>query len=126
MKLTPKQQKFCEYYASNGNATESAKLSGYSAKTAESMGLENLRKPWIVAHLKILTQTDTDLRVSNAIERQQFLTAMMRGEIIDSDDYVKNTDRIKACCELGKLQGDYIERHQIESKNEITLRISRE
>ena len=32
MKLTPKQEKFCELYASLGNATEAAKQAGYSEK----------------------------------------------------------------------------------------------
>lgn len=48
-KLTPKQQLFVDYYLIDLNATEAAKKAGYSAKTAYSIGEENLRKPEIAA-----------------------------------------------------------------------------
>jgi phage terminase small subunit len=121
-KLSEKQRKFCEHYAKLGNATESAKLAGYSEKTAYSIGDENLRKPELQEYLKTLTQPESDKRIADAIERQQFLTEMMRGKVIESDD-AKNADRLKACVELGKLQGDYIERHQVEAVSDITIHI---
>ncbi len=106
-KLSVKQRKFCEHYAANGNATESAKLAGYSIKTAGQIGEQNLKKLEIQEYLKSLTQAETDKRIADAKERQTFLTSMMRGKIIDSDDYVKNADRLKACDLLSKLQRDY-------------------
>jgi phage terminase small subunit len=47
MKLTPKQQLFIEYYIVSMNATESAIKAGYSEKTANVVGYENLTKPYI-------------------------------------------------------------------------------
>lgn len=112
--LTLKQQRFCEYYAKNGNATESARLAGYSDKTANEQGSRLLVNVSIQEYLKSLTQPQTDKLIADAIERQRFLTEVMRGEIIDNNDgFAKNTDRIKACVELGKLQGDYIEKQTI-------------
>lgn len=46
-KLTAKQEAFCFEYVNSFNATEAAKASGYSEKTAYSIGSENLRKPEI-------------------------------------------------------------------------------
>lgn len=46
-KLTPKQQRFVEEYLVDLNATQAAIRAGYSAKTAASIGEENLRKPEI-------------------------------------------------------------------------------
>lgn len=47
-KLTDKQRSFIEHYCSNGfNATQAAKSSGYSEKTAKQQGTENLAKPII-------------------------------------------------------------------------------
>jgi phage terminase small subunit len=46
-KLTAKQQRFVEEYCADFNATQAAIRSGYSAKTAYSIGWENLRKPEI-------------------------------------------------------------------------------
>jgi phage terminase small subunit len=49
--LTTKQRLFVDYYVgkANGNATKAARLSGYSEKTARSIGQENLTKPDIQA-----------------------------------------------------------------------------
>lgn len=47
MKLTPKQQRFVEEYLIDLNATQAAIRAGYSAKTAQVIGAENLTKPII-------------------------------------------------------------------------------
>ena len=44
-KLTPKQQRFVDEYLIDLNATQAAIRSGYSEKTAKSVGHENLTKP---------------------------------------------------------------------------------
>ena len=44
-KLTEKQQRFADEYIRLGNATEAARLAGYSPKTAAVVGAENLIKP---------------------------------------------------------------------------------
>lgn len=46
-KLTPKQRRFVEEYLIDLNATQAAKRSGYSEKTAHVIGTENLSKPAI-------------------------------------------------------------------------------
>ena len=52
MKLTAKQQAFCEQYVANGfNATQAALSAGYSTKTAKQMGTENLAKPIIAEYI---------------------------------------------------------------------------
>ena len=46
-KLTPKQQRFVDEYLIDLNATQAAIRAGYSPKTAQQMGTENLSKPVI-------------------------------------------------------------------------------
>lgn len=46
-KLTPKQQRFVDEYLVDLNATQAAIRAGYSSKTANRMGSENLSKPVI-------------------------------------------------------------------------------
>lgn len=48
-KLTPKQLRFVEEYIVDLNATQAAIRSGYSTRTAEVIGYENLNKPQIAA-----------------------------------------------------------------------------
>lgn len=56
--LTSKQLQFCEAYLFHEtcrfNGTASAKLAGYSEKTADSTASENLNKPNIIKHLSYL------------------------------------------------------------------------
>ncbi len=47
MALSKKQQAFVEHYLRTWNASESARLAGYSEKSAGVIGYENLRKPQI-------------------------------------------------------------------------------
>lgn len=49
--LTPKQQRFCDEYLIDLNATQAAIRAGYSEKTAQEIGAENLSKPIIKAYI---------------------------------------------------------------------------
>ena len=103
MALTPKQQKFADYYLETGNATESAKKAGYSEKTAYSIGNENLSKPEVKSYIdERLNQIKSD-RIATIDEVMQFYTSIMRGE--EKDQFgldASLTDRIKAGQELVK------------------------
>lgn len=44
LKLTPKQKLFCKYYLISLNATDAAIKAGYSKKTADVIGIQNLGK----------------------------------------------------------------------------------
>lgn len=46
-KLTPKQERFCQEYLVDLNATQAAIRAGYAKKAAYAIGAENLRKPQI-------------------------------------------------------------------------------
>lgn len=50
--MTPKQELFVKEYLVDLNATQAAIRAGYSAKTAYSIGEENLRKPEIAEAVK--------------------------------------------------------------------------
>lgn len=51
-KLTPKQKKFVKEYQKDLNATQAAKRAGYSEKTAQEIGSENLSKPIVAEAIK--------------------------------------------------------------------------
>lgn len=51
-KLTPKQKKFIDEYLIDLNATQAAIRAGYSKKTAQGIGFENLTKPIIQAEIQ--------------------------------------------------------------------------
>ena len=51
-KLTAKQQRFCDEYLTDLNATQAAIRAGYSQKTAGVIASENLKKPNIQEYIK--------------------------------------------------------------------------
>lgn len=77
-KLTEKQERFIDFYIELGNATEAARRSGYSKRTAKQIGNENLTKLdyFIKERLKKLE----DARIAKAEEVLKYLTSVMRGE----------------------------------------------
>ena len=56
-KMTAKQKRFCDEYLIDCNAPQAAIRAGYSPKTAQAIGSENLKKPvvkkYIDEHLEI-------------------------------------------------------------------------
>lgn len=103
MKLTPKQKKFADYYIELGNASEAARKAGYSKKTADAIGRENLRKPTISAYIAERMDKQDKKRVASADEVIAFYTAVMRGEVKDQFGLDASlSDRLKACDSLMK------------------------
>lgn len=68
--LKDKMEMFCQYYIGEAklNASEAARLAGYSQKTAQRIGSENLSKPLIKARLAFL-QRDTFKKIEVTTER---------------------------------------------------------
>lgn len=132
-KLTAKQKKFAELYVVNLNATESAILAGYSAKTAKSIGQENLTKLDIKEYIQALSKPGEDKRKADIDELLILLTQIARGEIqeeyivIDTDSNGKNKarkekrpcsikDRLKAIELLGKSKMMFTDKVQIKQE----------
>lgn len=96
-KLTVKQQRFVAAYIETGNATESARRAGYSLKTAEAIGLENLGKPRIKEAIQKRLQEIDDAQIADAQEVLRFFTSAMRGDVKEEVIVVEGMgDRISA------------------------------
>ncbi|CAK1224590.1 Phage terminase [Fructobacillus cardui] len=81
MKLTVKQKRFADEYIESGNATQSAIKAGYSKKTAQQMGNENLLKPVIKNYIDERMSEMEAKRIMSATEAVQLLTSIARGEV---------------------------------------------
>lgn len=120
-KLTEKQKRFIDFYIETANATESARRAGYSKKTAEAIGLENLGKPRIKEAIDKRLKELESTRIADTKEVLETLTAVMRGEmkngfaakvdggfeVIEAPISIK--DRLKAAELLLKRQQDGVE-----------------
>ena len=78
--LTAKQQRFCDEYLIDLNATQAAIRAGYSKKTAYSIGQENLKKPEINAHIEKRMAEKEEALIAKQDEVLKYLTAVMRGK----------------------------------------------
>lgn len=83
-KLTAKQQRFCDEYLIDLNATQAAIRAGYSKKTAAVIATENLRKPYISEYIeKRMAEKEKEL-IADQDEVMKYLTAVMRRQMKDS------------------------------------------
>lgn len=129
MDLTLKQKAFCEHYAACGIATEAARLAGYANPAVE--GVRLLKNDNVLAYLDVIPSTarkESQNRIATAQERQEFWTAVMRGEIgeetVVGEALVKIKpelkDRLKASELLGKSQADFVERRVVDGDLKVT------
>lgn len=79
-KMTPKQQRFCDEYLVDLNATQAAIRAGYSENTARQQGAENLAKPYIKAYIAERMAEKEDELIAKQDEVIKYLTAVLRGE----------------------------------------------
>lgn len=117
--MTPKQKSFCEHYAATGNGSESVRRAGYAPDNADVEAARLLANPNIQEYLSTLTQAATDSRIADAIERQIFWSSVIR----NADE--KMEVRLKASEILGKVQGDFKERVEMQSESNLTVVIKR-
>lgn len=121
--MSEKQKAFCDHYITTLNATEAAKLAGYSEKSARAMGSENLTKPYIKEYIDLRLAELEESRVADATEVLQYLTRVMRGEEKDQFDMDASLqDRTRAAELLGKRYRLFVDKQEIDAKVEpITI-----
>ncbi|MBD5429334.1 terminase small subunit [Lactobacillus sp.] len=116
MKLTPKQQKFCDEYLKSGNATQAYTLA-YSTKNMgkQSISVEahkTLKKPSIQAYINDRMNEESEHKIASAQEVLAYLTRVFSGQetetvttprgVIIPNVPVKASDRLSAAKELLK------------------------
>ena len=116
--MTDKQKRFCDEYLIECNATQAAIRAGYSAKTAYSIGEENLKKPELKTYIDERLEQLRSEKIADAQEVLEYLTSVMRGEhteqvlrldgdgvqVVDSVQ-TPTRDKLKAAELIGKRYG---------------------
>ena len=110
--LTEKQKRFIDFYIETGNATESARMAGYQAKTDKAMGnigSENLEKLGVFIQKKLNAKENS--RIASQDEVLEYLTKVMRGQEKDQFGFDASLqDRTKCAELLGKRYGTFKEK----------------
>ena len=108
MALTPKQARFVQEYLIDLNATQAAVRAGYSERTANRTGSENLSKPDIQAALQTAMQARqarTEVTQDYVIGKLVEIADKAASDCQDSD--LKYSNKIKALELLGKHVGAF-------------------
>lgn len=118
IKMTAKEERFCYEYCIDYNATQAAIRSGYSKRTARSIGCENLTKPHIqekIRKMKMnLSETSgiSALKVINEHAKIAFSSmAHLHNTWIKRTEFELLSDAQKACIsEIDtKLRTEYVD-----------------
>ena len=91
-KLTEKQQRFVEEYLIDLNATQAAIRAGYSAKTADAIGCENLTKPNIQQKI---AEHMAECSKRTGINQDRVVLELARIAFVKMTDLVDSHGRIK-------------------------------
>ena len=139
-KMTPKQKRFCDEYLIDLNATQAAIRAGYSKKTAQQMGTENLSKPVIKEYISArMAEKESEL-IADQDEVLRYLTSVLRGKsqsevvVVESvGDYCSEArtmkkapdekERLRAAELLGKRYGLYTDRVEQEVDMDLTITV---
>lgn len=143
MALTPKQEAFCQIFAQGTNATEAAKVAGYSVKSAHVTASRMLDMPAIIARVAELKRLVTERVIekvaeaqSDVIERLAIDKAWVLGQLVENvemgkqaiavtdkdgvetGEYEQNLTAANKALELiGKELGMFVERREIRTGN---------
>lgn len=136
--LTQKQQRFCDEYLIDLNATQAAIRAGYSKKTAYSIGDENLKKPEIKNEIeKRMAEKEKSL-IADQDEVLKYLTSVLRGESRGTEIVVEGCgdgyseartvqkepsekEKLKAAELLGKRYGLYVDKGKMEIEGHVPV-----
>ena len=104
--MNDRQKRFCLEYLKDFNATKAAERAGYSKKTANRIGSENLSKLDIkkeIERLKKKQVEKSELKVADIIDGFKDIAFSV---------FEKTSDRLKALEMLGKYLGIFKESEQ--------------
>lgn len=99
--FTPKQAAFIAEYLVDKNATQAAIRAGYSARTAASIGEENLRKPDIRAAIDEALRRLAEATMTEA----EWVRGRLRQEATELGPDASHSARVRALELLGKING---------------------
>ena len=137
MKLNIKQKAFADYFIETGNAYQSAIKAGYSENYAKGNVIKLLENESVKAYIDERMKEIQSDRIAKAEEVLAFLSASLRGEVLEEvvstetvEGMVKPVilkkqlsakDRIKAAELLGKRYALFTEKVDLEGNVGVTI-----
>lgn len=116
-KLTQKELKFSIAYASNGNATESAKLAGYAVPSASQAGHKLLKKGSVIKEIEKRVE---DFQIAQGITKSGILSDLIRlyNQALTAESHGVCKDILKL---LGSEIGLFNEAKQVKHEHSVSF-----
>lgn len=89
IKLNDKQQRFVDEYLIDLNATQAAIRAGYSVKTAEVIGFENLRKPKIAG---AIAEQMAERSKRTGVNQDRIVLELAKIAFVNASDVINSDD----------------------------------
>lgn len=114
--LSERQQRFVDFFIQTANASEAARLAGYTKKNSNRIGTRLLSNVHISATIKERLEKMASKRIADTEEVLMHLTAVLRGEVKETVITpsgkkfvvpVRESDKLKAAENLLKVFGAY-------------------
>ena len=119
--LTPKQQRFVEEYLIDLNATQAAIRAGYSEKTAQEIGSENLSKPMVA---KAIAEAQEKLSNKAQVTVEMVVQGLLN-EAKDISEGSAQSARVSAWAHLGKHLGMFKDKIEHDVSDPLKKLLSR-
>lgn len=122
MALTAKQTAFVQEYLVDLNATQAAIRAGYSKRTAEKIGSENLQKP----EIKDAIREAMDRREKRSNITQDFVLAELykiatQGADDGPESSLKYSNKLKALELLGRHMAMFTDKSEVNASVAVTM-----
>jgi phage terminase small subunit len=136
-KLTAKQQRFCDEYLVDLNATQAAIRAGYSKKFAGQNADKILKNTNVKEYIKTRMDEKEKELIADQDEILRYLTAVMRGTETDEQYVVgaeggvekipvrKQVNQLKAAEMLAKRYGLLVDKMEVDADMEMTINVRR-
>lgn len=106
IKLSAKQQKFCEEYMIDLNGTQAAIRAGYSAKCAKVQAVENLSKHNIQS---VISELKQKLSTKTGVTAERLINELAKIGFSNIQDYISGDNLITDISKIPKEQAACIE-----------------
>lgn len=128
VKLTPKQERFCEEYLIDLNATAAAKRAGFSEKSAMEQGYALINKPHVMAkisELKTKRSERTEINADWVLKQLALIAAVDLGKAYDENGDLlpvqKMPDEVRLALSSVDVHKDFTEGVEIGETKKIKM-----
>lgn len=125
--LTVKQEKFIQCII-NGMSQREAYKTAYNTKRMSDNAID--REASLLMKNPKLSQRFLELRdelvkptIMTAQERLEYLSKVVKGEILDGEAEAKIDSKLKAIDLMNKMSGEYVQKIEADVNNEVTITV---